>query len=274
MPPYEDSDNPTAHTQTARDEAWNPARYDQFQTERAQPFYDLLALVEPHPSMRVIDLGCGGGALTHELHQRLRAAETVGIDSAARMLADSAQHAAPGLSFLRQDIDDFHPKAAYDLIFSNAALHWMEDHPRLFHRLRDALHPEGQLAIQLPANQDYATHLAAEQTAREQPFEGALRGTTHPRAVLTPTAYALLLHQLEFTHQTVRMEVYGHLLDSRESVVDWVRGSLLTWYEGRLSPDLFARFVERYREILFSMVPHEYPFFLPYQRILIHGVLG
>ena len=60
---------------------WNPAQYERFRDERARPFFDLLDLVQPRPEMRVVDLGCGTGELTRELHRRLSARETIGIDN-------------------------------------------------------------------------------------------------------------------------------------------------------------------------------------------------
>ena len=63
-------------------------------------------------------------------------------------------------------------------------------------------------------------------------------------------------------------QVYGHRLASREEIVEWVRGSLLTDYEKRLASPLFARFLARYRERLFAMLPDERPFFFPFKRIL------
>src|SRR5262249_52428186 len=65
---------------------WAPDRYERSRAERAKPFWDLAGLVEPCPGGRVVDLGCGTGELTSELHRLLRAAETVGIDSSPAML--------------------------------------------------------------------------------------------------------------------------------------------------------------------------------------------
>jgi len=59
-------------------DTWDPTQYDKFQREREQPFFDLLALVQPAPGMRVVDLGCGTGKLTRALHEQLAAAETDG----------------------------------------------------------------------------------------------------------------------------------------------------------------------------------------------------
>ncbi len=76
---------------------WNPEQYGRFRDERARPFFDLLDLVQPRPGMRVVDLGCGTGELTRELHRRLSARETIGIDNSPAMLAKSAAFAGDGL---------------------------------------------------------------------------------------------------------------------------------------------------------------------------------
>jgi trans-aconitate 2-methyltransferase len=66
----------------------------------------------------------------------------------------------------------------------------------------------------------------------------------------------------------VQLRVYAHPLDSREDVVRWVEGSLLSEYRRRLPPELYARFVGRYREVLFTMIPDERPYFFTFRRIL------
>jgi trans-aconitate 2-methyltransferase len=102
---------------------WNPAQYGKFEKEREQPFYDLLAMVRPAPDMRVVDLGCGTGKLTRELHAHLRARETIGIDRSARMLDTAQQTERPtGLQFRNSTIESFPDgDCGYDLIFSNAS---------------------------------------------------------------------------------------------------------------------------------------------------------
>src|ERR1051325_6693693 len=157
-------------------DAWNPEQYTRFQNERSQPFFDLLALVEPRPSMRVVDLGCGTGELTRLLHDQLKAGSTLGIDSSASMLARSEALAGDGLRFAQGDISDFTADRSFDLIFSNAALHWLPDHEALLRRLTAALAVGGQLAVQVPANDDHPTHVIAAQVADESPFREAMQG--------------------------------------------------------------------------------------------------
>ena len=246
---------------------WNPQQYGRFAAERRQPFLDLLALIHPIPGGRAVDLGCGAGELTRALHERLGLAETVGLDTSPAMLAKARPLAGRGLRFEEGDITAFDPPRPFDLVFSNAALQWAPDHPRLLSPLARAVAGNGQLAFQVPANFDHPSHVAADETAAEEPFRSALGGSSHPRHVLSPETYAALLDRLCFAEQTVRLQVYGHRLASRDDVVEWVRGSLLTDYEKRLSPEL-ARFLDRYRERLFAMLPDERPFFFPFKRIL------
>ena len=252
-------------------DAWDPGRYARFAAERAKPFFDLLGLVTPIPGGRAVDLGCGPGELTRELHRRIGAAETLGIDSSEAMLAKAAPHAGSGLRFERGDIGAFAPADPVDLVFSNAALHWVPDHPALLARLTRAVRPGGQLAFQVPDNWDHASHRAAEAVAAEEPFAAPLAGSAHPRNVLAPEAYAALLDRLGYPEQTVRLQVYGHRFASREGIVEWVEGSLLSEYRRRLPPELYARFLERYRERLFALVPDERPYFFTFRRILAYA---
>lgn len=250
-------------------DAWNPEQYARFQQERSQPFFDLLALVRPRPGMRVADLGCGTGELTAILHQRLAARETVGIDSSPAMLEQSTAYTGPGLRFEIGDIGTFRPDRPFDLIFSNAALQWVPNHPALFGRLTAALAEGGQLAVQVPANDDHLSHRLAAEVAREEPFASALGGYVRTSAILASEAYSALLDRLGYGEQHVRLQVYAHHLPSRAAVVDWVQGTLLTAYRERLTGDRYDHFVERYREALLDGLPDSRPFFYPFTRILL-----
>ena len=249
-------------------DAWNPEQYDRFRDQRRQPFRDLLALLSPRPGMRVLDLGCGTGEPTAELHRSLSARETLGIDSSPAMLEECRGLEGGGLHFALSDIANLTGRSEWDVIFSNAALHWVPDHRELLDRLSRALTSDGQLAVQVPANFEQPTHLAAVEVAQQQPFREALGGFTQPRWVLEPEAYASLLFSLGFREQTVRLQVYAHVLDSREEVVEWVKGTTLTPYQERLGPDLFPGFLAHYRERLFEQLSDRRPFFFPFRRIL------
>jgi trans-aconitate 2-methyltransferase len=247
---------------------WSPEQYERFREERSQPFYDLLALVERRPAMRVVDLGAGTGELTRLLHDRLGAWRTLGLDSSEAMLAKSGEHVVSGLTFARGDIASFTGEPPYDLVFSNAALQWVPDHPALLARLLALLGEGGQIAVQMPANHDHPSHAVAAEVAGESPFREALGGYARRRPVLEPEEYATLLHELGFRRQHVRLQVYGHVLAARTDVIEWVKGTLLVDYKKRLDPDLFARFLDRYGERLLARLGPKEPFFYAFKRLL------
>src|SRR6185436_6346833 len=71
---------------------WNPEQYRRFAAQRAQPFHDLLALIEPGRIDGAVDLGCGPGELTALAAQQLGVSEMVGIDNSKAMLERTAEH--------------------------------------------------------------------------------------------------------------------------------------------------------------------------------------
>ncbi len=247
---------------------WNPLQYERFKSERAQPFHDLLALVRPEPNMRVADLGCGTGELTRRLHETLGARETVGIDTSEAMLEKSTEFAGSGVRFEQGNIAAFQPSEPYDLLFSNAALHWVPGHTELLARLSASLSERGQLAVQVPANDDHPSQSTAREVATEELFADALGGYVGQRPVLRPEEYSTLLYRLGFREQHVRLQVYGHLLASRQEVVEWVKGTTLTPYQERLRADLYDRFLARYRDVLLPRLEDTQPYYYTFKRIL------
>jgi trans-aconitate 2-methyltransferase len=188
------------------------------------------------------------------------------------MLAKSKAHAAEGLRFEKDEILHFARKRGgegpWDLILSNAALHWVPEHEELLALLTRGLAPDGQLAVQVPANHDHPGHTLAAELAGQSPFRDALQGYRRHSPVLLPEHYALILDRLAYREQHVRLVVYGHRLASREEVVEWMKGTLLTDYERRLTPELFALFLDRYRSQLLPALADTRPYFFAFKRIL------
>src|SRR4030066_1326532 len=96
---------------------WDPNQYHKFQAERSAPFFDLLALVEVRPNLKVIDLGCGTGELTRDLADALPNSDVTGLDSSSQMLdaARAASFLSPNLRF--EQGDQYQLTGALDLVF-------------------------------------------------------------------------------------------------------------------------------------------------------------
>ena len=119
---------------------WNSSRYAEnarFVSDLGQPVLDLL---NPQPGERILDLGCGDGALTEKLVAT--GAEVVGVDASPDMIAAAK---ARGLNAHVADGYALAFNAEFDGVFSNAALHWMKRDPdAVIDGVRRALKPGGR----------------------------------------------------------------------------------------------------------------------------------
>lgn len=243
---------------------WNPDLYHKFQSERAAPFYDLLALVNVRPNLKVIDLGCGSGELTRQLADRLPHSRVTGLDNSPDMLKKAASFSTSSLIFQLGDQSTL--TGEWDLIFSNAALQWSENHAELIPRLFGCLAPGGQIAVQVPSNHNHISHQIYRETAAEEPFRSILAGFQRHSPVLTIDEYARLLFECGAEAITVFEKVYLHVLEDSDAVVEWISGTALIPYFERLGSHK-DEFLQVLRAKMRSALPGS-PVFYPFRRIL------
>jgi len=253
---------------------WNPDQYRRFAAERAQAFHDLIALIQPDGITRAVDLGCGPGELTALAAEQLGVDEMVGIDNSQAMLAKTAEHTSNAVRFEFGDIGAWTSSADIDLVLAAASLQWVPDHAGVMARWAAALRPGGQIAIQVPANADQPSHAIARLIAEREPYLSMFGAEGPPidpvqAYVLPPEDYAQILYDLGFERQSVRLQVYPHVLPSSRHVVEWVRGTMLTRFERRLDPDAFESFVADYEAELLRVLGDHEPHFFPFRRILM-----
>lgn len=267
----------------ARTSDWDPSQYRRFDAERSAPFWDLVELAERgqtagRPLGRMVDLGCGDGELSVAAADRLGARDLLGIDSSPAMIGQTGRWSSPSRRFTLGDIATWTSAGDVDLVFANASLQWVPDHPAVLARWRAALAPGGQLAVQVPTNGDHPSHLTIDEVAHTAPFVGAFADgpPTDPVAdnVLPPEAYALQLDDLGFVRQHVRLQVYVHHLESTASIVEWVRGTTLNRIFAALPAELHEPFVDAYRAALLARLGERSPYVYTFKRILLWGALG
>ncbi len=253
--------------------AWDPQQYLRFADERLRPALDLLARVPLQAPARVVDLGCGAGNVTAILKRRFPAAEVTGIDGSIAML-EKARRAAPDCRFIAADIAAWTPGSAPDLIFSNAALHWLGGHDVLFPRLLSVLAPHGVLAVQMPAMHDAPLRRKQLEIAANGPWAATLHGHASARDILTAGEYWDLLKPHAATLD-IWETTYLHPLSGEDAVVEWAAGSSLRPFLEPLTPELRARFRQAYADALRPHYPRraDGTTLLPFRRLfLLAGV--
>ena len=223
---------------------WDPTQYLAFADLRLRPALDLLARIPAAAPKAVIDLGCGPGNLTPYLRERWPEARVLGIDGSAEMLA-KARAAVAGAAFVQADIGDCRPEAAPDVIFSNAALHWLDRHDELFPRLLGLLAPGGALAVQMPRNHGAPSHTQIVDAVQDGPWRARLEPLLRPSPTHPPAFYYDLL-----AGRAARLDIweteYLQVLEGRDPVKEFTKGSALKPFLDALEGAERAAFEEAY----------------------------
>lgn len=233
--------------------SWDPAHYLAFADQRLRPAVELLARVPAASPRRVVDLGCGAGNVTALLRERWPDAEVEGIDRSPEMLT-RARTDHPELRFSLADIGTWAAKETVDVVYSNAALHWLDDHDRLLPRLLGQVSPGGFLAVQMPRNHAEPSHAIAVELAEDGPWAARTAGTLRVSPVAEPRVYVDLLAPLSDVID-VWETTYWQVLEGEDPVAAWTSGTFLTGLLDRLGPSEREAFLEAYRGRLRGAYP-------------------
>jgi trans-aconitate 2-methyltransferase len=229
--------------------SWNPEQYLKYSNERLRPALDLLARVDMRAPGIVLDLGCGAGNVTGFLARRWPEARIVGVDNSRQMLAKARASTVgnPRREWIDADIATYAPDAHIDVVYSNAALHWQADHPRLFPRIFDWIAPGGVLAVQMPDQLSAPSHVAIADVVGTAKWRDRLAAASRQTPVLRTADYFRLLAANAGAVDAWTTE-YLHVLppsrDGVHPVVAWILGTTLTPYLAVLPEDLHRAFID------------------------------
>ncbi len=126
-------------------------------------------------------------------------------------------HAGDGPRFEKQDVTTFAPEAGFDPVFSNATLNWVEDHLGARRVVDHGLAPGGQIAVQVPANDDHFLTCDDRRRRAEPPFREALGDSVRCSPALLPEQYAELLNRHGYQEQHVRAGLRARARPTRGS---------------------------------------------------------
>ena len=262
--------------------SWNADQYLRFGGHRTRPVFDLIAgidLIGPigldaaGASARVIDLGCGPGNSTQLLRERWPRCDLTGLDNDPSMLA-KARVDHPDKHWIDADIGEWAMRddnaAAFDLVFSNAALHWLDDHQSVFDRLVAKLRAGGVFACQMPRNFSAPSHTLLRETMKDPRWHDRLRAFADWEPVASPEAYYGWLKPAVERIDIWETE-YLQVLSGDNAVLEWVKGSALVPVRDTLPADEYAAFTARYGDKLREVYPRrsDGSTLLPFRRLFI-----
>jgi trans-aconitate 2-methyltransferase len=252
--------------------SWDPLQYARFGGERLRPARDLVNAIGLERPARIVDLGCGDGRATQLLASRWPGARIVGVDSSQEMI-DAAAKLGLAAEWRCTGIDTWQADAPFDLVFSNAAIHWLPEHAALFARLGEAVLPGGALAVQMPRNFAAPSHAVLFDLAESPPWRDRLAALVRRKPVEDPQWYYDLLAPRMRSIDIWETE-YVHALSGDRPVVEWLKGTWLRPFLAALGTEdapAFEAAYSRQMDLAYPKRPDGKTLF-PFRRLFIVAV--
>lgn len=167
---------------------WDASTYDRVSDVQVAWAREVLERLPLDGDEMVLDAGCGSGRVTEMLLERLPRGHVVAVDAAPSMVEHARERLDPRrATVLRSDLLELRLDDPVDAAFSNAVLHWIPSHDRLFARLHAALRPKAPLIAQYGGAGNVARfHEQADQVARDPRFASHMTDWREPWNFTTP----------------------------------------------------------------------------------------
>jgi trans-aconitate methyltransferase len=226
---------------------WNAADYAANSVVQQTWARELIARLHLRGDERILDVGCGDGKVTAEIARAVPRGAAAGIDASLQMI-EFARNAFrpekfPNLEFHVMDAGEIHFTKKFDLIFSNAALHWIEDHPAFLRGAASILRPGGRLVVSCGGKgnaQD--VFVAARPEMRLKRWREFFRGMGKPYFFYSPEDYEKWLPRFGFKTRGVRLVPKDATYDGRDGFAAWLRTTWLPYVQ-RVPEDLREEFI-------------------------------
>jgi trans-aconitate 2-methyltransferase len=251
---------------------WDPNQYLQFADERTLPCRDLVRRININAPASIIDLGCGPGNSTAVISERWPDAKITGLDSSSDMIA-AARRSQPKNNWVVGDITAWAQgdEQAFDLVFSNAAMQWVNDHSKSFVGLMRHVAPGGAIAVQMPGNYDAPAHLLMRELAMSPEWKDRFPSGVREWHV----------HDLQFYYDILAGHAgsidlwateYIHNMPEAGAIVEWYRGTGLRPFLDSLNTDSDRdKFTNEYGARLRTVYPQQSDgrVLFPFRRLFI-----
>ncbi len=214
---------------------WNGDDYAANSEVQLQWAMDLIEKLKPGGDEQLLDIGCGDGKVTAMLAARLEYGRVTGIDSSESMVERARRsygHKVKNLEFQLQDARSLPFEQQFDLIFSNAALHWIIDHRPVLEGIFRALKPGGRLLVQMGGKGNAETVVRAmEKVIARKPWQRYFQNFSFPYGFHGPEEYTGWLEEAGFIIKYIRLVPKDMVHADREKFIGWLRTTWLPYLQ-------------------------------------------
>ena len=216
---------------TAKNPVWDAAAYAANSLVQQSWARELMARLKLRGDERILDVGCGDGKVTAEIARAVPQGSVAGIDASEEMIRFAQEtfpaKKNPNLKFHVMDAREIQFTHQFDLIFSNAALHWVDDHEAILRGAASALKPGGRLVISCGGKGNaHGVFLAFRPEMRLKRWCGFFRKMPLPYFFYAPEDYRKWLPQFGFKINAVELAPKDVTYEDAEGFAAWLR---TTW---------------------------------------------
>ncbi len=199
-------------------------KYIQASSHQRQWGNNLIKQLQLKGNERILDLGCGDGELTARLAELVPDGLVLGIDASKNMITSAQEkHNVENVIFQLMDINDMNFKNEFDVVFSNAALHWVKDHNKLLANIRNCLRKEGVLLFNFAADGNCTNFLKVIKRAiSEKKYQSYFSDFDWPWYMPNVNEYKKILNQANFRETNVWSENVDKYFSNSEEMVKWI----------------------------------------------------
>lgn len=218
---------------------------------------ELIARLKLRCDERILDVGCGDGKVTAEMARAVLKGEVIGVDASPQMIqfARKTFHPPeiPNIEFHVMDAREIQFLRKFDLIFSNAALHWVDDHQAFLRGAASVLKRGGRLIVSCGGRgnaQD--VFLALRQELRIKRWRAFFRKMPKPYFFYAPQNYEKWLPKFGFDINSLKLAPKDATYDGRKGFATWLRTTWLPYTQRVPEPDreeFIAAVTQRYLKI-------------------------
>jgi trans-aconitate 2-methyltransferase len=235
-------------------QTWNASAYAANSKVQQAWARELIARLRLRGNEGILDVGCGDGKITAEIARALPNGRAFGIDASPEMIrfaqATFPSSENPNLQFQITDARRIKLAEQFDIIFSNAALHWVDDHQAFLRGASKCLRPGGRLIVSCggKGNAHDVFRAMRPEMCRAQ-WREFFRGMPTPYFFYAPEDYESWLPQFNFEPRRIELAPKDSVYDGLDGLAMWLRTTWLPFTHRvpeELREEFIAAVVERY----------------------------
>jgi trans-aconitate methyltransferase len=207
---------------------WNPEEYHKNSSQIEKWAKELLSKFSLKGNEIILDIGSGDGKITAEISKLLPNGKIVGIDSSIEMNSYSKSKFStkeyPNLDFVLMDVNDIKFEKEFDIVFSNATLHWLTNHIAVLNQIHKCLKPFGTIFLQMggKGNQEILIQVL-EDIIKSEKWDKYLKGYRFQYGYYGIEEYKKWLNDTGFFEKRVEFIKKDNVLSGKEGLAEWNR---------------------------------------------------